>query len=133
MENNITKNSTVLVVGATGVLGVEVCRQLAAAGKKVKGLARTSSQREKVNALHELGVETVTGDMKDPQSLYQAFQNVDTIISTATSTISHQEGDSIETVDLAGQLNVAEAASAAGLKHVVFISFHPLTPEFPLQ
>ena len=76
MENNSTKNSTVLVAGATGVLGMELCRQLAAVGKKVKGLVRTSSQKEKVNGLHELGVETVTGDMKDPQSLYQAFQNV---------------------------------------------------------
>src|SRR5215471_846411 len=136
MENNSTKKSTVLVVGATGVLVMEVCRQLAAAAKKVKGLVRTSSQKEKVDALHELGVETVTGDMKDPQSLFQAFQNVDAIISTATSTISHQEGDSIETVDLAGQLNVAEAASAAGVQHVVFISFPPFPPmatEFPLQ
>src|SRR6516164_4648275 len=133
MENNSTKNSTALVVGATGVLGMEVCRQLAAAGKKVKGLVRTSSQKEKVNGLHEVGVETATGDMKDLQSLYQTFQNVDAIISTATSTISHQEGDFIETVDLAGQLNVAEAASAAGVQHVVFISFPPMTPEFPLQ
>src|SRR5262245_23642622 len=136
MENNSTKNSTVLVVGATGVLGMEVCRQLAAAGKKVKGLVRTSSQEEKVNGLHELGVETVTGDMKDPQSLYGAFQNVDAIISTATSTISHQEGDSIETVDVVGQLNVANAASAAGVQHVVFISFPPfplMTPGFPLR
>jgi uncharacterized protein YbjT (DUF2867 family) len=136
MKNNSTKNSTVLVVGATGVLGMEVCRQLAAAGKKVKGLVRISSQKEKVNALHELGVETVPGDMKDPQSLYQAFKNVDAIISTATSTISHREGDSIETVDLAGQLNVAEAASAAGVQHVVLVSFPPyppMTPEFPLQ
>src|SRR6516162_493154 len=136
MAHKSTKNSTVLVVGATGVLGMEVCRQLAAAGKKVKGLVRTSSQEEKVHGLHELGVEAVTGDMKDLQSLYRAFQNVDAIISTATSTISHQEGDSIETVDLAGQLNVAEAASAAGVKHVVFISFPPFPPqtsEFPLQ
>jgi uncharacterized protein YbjT (DUF2867 family) len=136
MENNSTKNSTVMVVGATGVLGMEVCRQLAAAGKKVKGLFRTSSQKEKVNSLRELSVETVTGDMEDPQSLYQAFQNVDAIISTATSTISYGEGDSVETVDLFGQLNVAEAASAAGVQHMVFISFPPyppLTPEFPLQ
>src|SRR5215467_3273785 len=136
MENNSTKNSTVLAVGATGILGVEVCRQLATAGKRVKGLVRTSSQKEKVNGLHQLGIETITGDMKDPQSLYQAFQNVDAIISTATSTISHQEGDSVETVDLAGQLNVAEAASAAGVQHMVFISFPPyppMTPEFPLR
>src|SRR5262249_30857773 len=136
MENNITKNLTVLVVGATGVLGVEVCGQLAPAAKKVKGLVRTSSQKETIDGLHELGVEAVTGDMKDPQSLYQAFQNVDAIVSTATSTISHQQGDSIETVDLAGQLNVAEAASASGVQRVVLISFPPyppMTPEFPLQ
>src|SRR5215468_3381223 len=136
MKNKNAKNSTVLVVGATGVLGMEVCRQLAAAGKKVKGLVRISSQKEKVNGLHKLGVETVQGDMKDPQSLYQAFKNVDAIISTATSTISHREGDSIETVDLAGQLNVAEAASAAAVQHAVFISFPPyppMTPEFPLR
>src|SRR5215468_3946759 len=100
MENNSPKNSTVLVVGATGIVGMEVCRQLAAAGKKVKGLVRISSQKEKVNGLREVGVETVPGDMKDPQSLYQAFNNVDAIISTASSTISHQEGDSIETVIL---------------------------------
>ena len=136
MARKSTKNSTVLVVGATGVLGMEICRQLAAAGKKVKGLVRTSSQEEKVIGLHELGVEAVTGDMKDPQSLYRAFQNVDAIISTATSTISHQEGDSIETVDVAGQLNVAEAADAAGAQHAVYISFPPyppITPGFPLQ
>jgi uncharacterized protein YbjT (DUF2867 family) len=136
MARKSTKNSTVLVVGATGVLGMEVCRQLAAAGKKVKGLVRTSSQEEKVNGLHKLGVEAVTGDMKDPQSLYRAFQDVDAIISTATSTISHQQGDSIETVDVAGQLNVAEAASAAGAQHAVFISFPPyppMTPGFPLR
>src|SRR5215469_2152291 len=90
MAGKSTKNSTVLVVGATGVVGMEVCRQLAAAGKKVKGLVRTSSQKEKVNGLLEMGVETVTGDMKDRQSLYQAFQNVNGIISTTTSTISHQ-------------------------------------------
>src|SRR5262249_46119196 len=117
MENNKTENSTVLVVGATGVLGMEVCRQLAAAGKNVKGLVRTSSQKEKVDGLRELGVETVTGDVKDPQSLYRAFQNVDAVITTATSTISHREGDSIATVDLAGQLDVAEAASGAGIQH----------------
>src|SRR5262245_36970526 len=136
MANNSTKNSTLPVVGATGVLAMDVCRQLAAAGKKGKGLVRTSSRKETGKGWQERAVEPVTGMMKQPQSLYQAFQNVAAIISTVTSTISHHEGDSIETVDLAGQLNVAEAASAAGVQHVVFTSFPPfppMTPEFPLQ
>src|SRR5215470_6815767 len=70
MAGKSTKNSTVLVVGATGVLGMEVCRQLAATGKKAKGLVRTTPQEKKVNGLSELGVEAVTEDMKDPQSLH---------------------------------------------------------------
>ncbi len=31
-----------MVVGATGFLGMEICRQLIAAKRKVKGLVRTS-------------------------------------------------------------------------------------------
>jgi NAD(P)-dependent dehydrogenase (short-subunit alcohol dehydrogenase family) len=55
MAHKNTKNSTVLVVGATGVLGMEVCRQLAAAGKKVKGWVRTSSQEVPIS-LHGASV-----------------------------------------------------------------------------
>jgi NADH dehydrogenase len=130
MENNSKKNSTVLVVGATGVLGMEVCRQLAAAGKKVKGLVRTSSKKEKVNGLHELGVKTVTGEMKDPQSLYQAFKNVDAIISTATSTISYQEGDSIETVEA---LSKTFSGLMIGLNEVETIDMKETLRNFPIQ
>ena len=55
----------VLVVGATGFLGMEICRQLAASHKAVKALVRLSSDPEKVKALENLGIETVTGDIKD--------------------------------------------------------------------
>ena len=42
MARKSIKNSTVLVVGATGVLGMEVCRQLAAAGPNTRGVALNS-------------------------------------------------------------------------------------------
>lgn len=123
----------VLVVGATGILGMEICRLLRADNKRVKGLVRTTSDPVRVSALKESGVETVTGDMKDPASLQNAFRDVSSVISTATSTISRQEGDSIESVDEDGQLNVIKAAAGAGVDHFVFISFHEMPGIFPLQ
>jgi uncharacterized protein YbjT (DUF2867 family) len=51
----------------------------------------------------------------------------------ASSTLSRQEGDSIQTVDLEGQLNLIDAAKAANVSRFVLISFPPLDVEFPLQ
>jgi len=126
-------NKTVLVVGATGFLGMEICRQLSDAGKNVKGLVRQSSDPSKVKALQGLGVETITGDLKQPTSLSKAINGVDSVISTASSTMSRQEGDSIETVDDSGQLNLVQAANDGGVKQFIFISFFPMKQQFPLQ
>ena len=128
-----TNDASILVIGATGFLGMEICRLLTASNRKVKGLIRTGSDPDKVKALQDMRVETITGDMKDRASLDIAMKGIATVISTATSTISRQEGDSIETVDGTGQLNVVEAAKKAGVKHFVFISFHSMPQEFPLQ
>jgi uncharacterized protein YbjT (DUF2867 family) len=125
-------DSTILVVGSTGYLGTEICRQLA--GKwKVKGLVRSTSNSDTVEALHKMGVETVTGDIKDPASLEKAMLGIDAVIDTVSSTASRQQGDSIETVDLNGQMNVVDAAKKAGVKHFVYISVIEIDQEFPLQ
>src|SRR5687767_8572072 len=124
---------TVVVVGATGFLGMEICRQLSDASYDVRGIVRTSSNEEKIYNLQQLGVEIVTADIKDEASLYAAFEGADAVISTASSTLSRQEGDSIESVDLQGQLNVIAAAEKAGIKKFVFISFCHIKESFPLQ
>jgi uncharacterized protein YbjT (DUF2867 family) len=131
METNSIQS--VIVVGATGYLGMAVCQQLIKAGKQVKGLVRVTSDAAKVASLKSLGVETIVGDIKDKNSLDSAFANVDSVISTASSTLSRQEGDGIETVDNAGQLNVVDAAKKAGVKQFVFISFPGLSQANPLQ
>lgn len=130
---NLAKNEPVLVIGATGFLGMEICRQLVDKKRKVKGLVRAGSDAAKVQALQQMGVETVTGDLKEPDSLNNPVKNVSAIISTASSTLSRQEGDSIETVDGKGQLNLVEAAQKAGVKQFIFISFNANPLESPLQ
>lgn len=136
MENNTQQQqqqSPVLVIGATGFLGMEVCKQLRQAGKNVRGLVRKSAEPRKVESLKEMGVETVIGDLKDISSLYLAFNDVKEVISTASSSLSRAEGDNIETVDKEGQKNAIDASVAAQVKHFVFISFHEMLLEFPLQ
>jgi nucleoside-diphosphate-sugar epimerase len=67
-------------------------------------------------------VETVTADLKDPTSLARACESVSAIITTASSTFSRQEGDSIESVDHAGYLSLIDAARNGGVKHFVYTS-----------
>lgn len=112
----------ILIVGSTGILGTEICRRLAAKDLAVRGLVRSTSDPEKVARLKAMGVETVTGDLRDPSSLAAACQGVDTVITTATTTISMQPGDSIPVTDQQGQLDLVQAAQQAGVRKYVYIS-----------
>src|SRR3954470_9493753 len=105
----------VLVVGATGLVGMEVCRRLRMRGEPIRALIRSTSAEEKVEQLRSLGAELVIGDLKDPASLQRACDGVNAVISTASSTLSRQPGDSIDSVDQEGQLNLVSAARSAGI------------------
>jgi uncharacterized protein YbjT (DUF2867 family) len=122
-----------LVVGASGLTGTEVCRELAKGGKQVRALVRSSTDPKKQEALKSLGASLAYGDLKDPSSLEAACRDVSTVISTASSTLSRTAGDSIETVDSQGQLSLVRAAKAAGVRQFIFISFAPIAEEFALQ
>jgi uncharacterized protein YbjT (DUF2867 family) len=113
----------ILIVGATGLVGSEVCRILAGQGEKVRALVRTTSSKEKVDSLRSYGVDLCVGDLKNPASLASACRDVDSVVSTASSTLSRQEGDSIESVDAAGQMSLVNAAKAANVERFVFLSF----------
>ena len=112
-----------LVIGATGLVGLEVCRRLREAGATVRALIRTTADAQKRAELERLGIELAEGDLKDPASLARACAGVQSVISTASSTLARQSGDSIETVDRRGQLALVDAARTAGVEHFVFVSF----------
>lgn len=122
-----------LVVGATGILGMQIVLGLARAGRPVRALVRDRSDPAKVAALREAGAELAVADLKQPESLAPACAGVRSVIVTASSTISRAEGDSIETVDRLGNLALIDAAKAAGVEHVVFVSFPAHAVAFPLQ
>lgn len=116
----------VLVVGSTGLLGQEICRLLAQQQRTFRALVRRDADPRKVEQLRQWGAELSYGDLKQYNSLVAACRDVDQIISTATSVASRREGDSIESVDYKGQLNLIEAADEAGVDHFVFISFREM-------
>jgi len=112
----------ILVVGATGALGSEVCRLLKAAGHPIRALVRSTAAAERLQHLRALGAELVTGDLKDLASLGRACDGATAVISTASSTLSAQRGDSIRSVDRDGQIALIDAAVAANASHFVHVS-----------
>lgn len=124
---------TVLLVGATGLLGPEIAQRLVGARQRVRAIVRSTADLSKRASLEALGVELVEGDLKDAASLARACAGVEVVISTASSTLSRQPGDSIESVDHRGQLALVDAARQAGVDRFVFVSFRENPSiQFPL-
>jgi uncharacterized protein YbjT (DUF2867 family) len=111
-----------LIIGATGIVGGEVCRRLASEGRPVRALVRTTSNPERVEMLRRMGAEIVTGDLKAPDTLRAACRDVDAVVSTAATTISRQPDDSIRATDLNGQKALVDAAAEAGVQRFVYVS-----------
>ena len=83
-----------LVVGATGLLGREICRRLAAAGKPVRALVRATSDQAKVDELKGYGAQIAVGDVRDRASLDAACQGAAAVISTVSAVpFSYQPGE----------------------------------------
>lgn len=125
----------ILVVGATGLVGGQVCSRLAASGVGVRALVRATSSPEKVTGLRALGVDVVEADLRDVASLDAACAGVDAVICTVSSMpFSYEPGvNDIQTTDLDGVTNLVDAAARAGVGHFVYTSFSAnLDLDFPL-
>ena len=73
-------SQTVLVTGATGLAGANICKLLTERGDAVRALARETADSA---PLVELGVEVVTGDVTDPDAVLLAAQGSDSAIHCA--------------------------------------------------
>ena len=124
----------ILVAGATGVLGSEIVRRLTASGAPVRALTRVSSAPEKVERLKRFGAEIAVGDLRDPRSLVAACAGVDAVVTTVTTILTSQPGDSFEATDGEGTKALIDAARKSGVSKFVFVSFDTSkSPDCPLS
>jgi nucleoside-diphosphate-sugar epimerase len=70
----------VLVTGATGLIGGNVCRVLAGQGRRVRALVRDPAQATELSAL---GAELVTGDITRPETLTAAVSGCAAVVHAA--------------------------------------------------
>ncbi len=111
-----------LIVGATGQVGGAIVRLLRQRNEPVRALVRLSSDPAKVKALSDLGAQIVIGDLSSVASLRSACTGVTTVVSTASMIGSQQTADTFSGVDDEGQRGLIDAAAAAGVNHLVFVS-----------
>jgi len=113
----------ILIVGATGMLGLEICRRLRDQGRAVRALVRPGSPKEPL--LRAIGAEIHHGDLRTPDTIASACDDVATVVSTATAMGSKDRSLSLRSVDRDGQLALVELARLRGVKAFVFLSASP--------
>jgi dihydroflavonol-4-reductase len=113
-------SQTILVTGATGLAGANICKLLVERGDAVRALARESADTGPLTAL---GVEVVTGDVTDPEAVLRAARGSDCAIHCAAllGGASQNLAD-FEAVNIGGTKNVLDAAETADLRRVVAVS-----------
>lgn len=110
----------VFVVGGTGRLGRQVVDRLIEQGDQVTALVR---RREAAAALARRGVRTALGDLKDARSIVQALgQEHEALVTTAYGYGRRSPGDTLSSVDDAGNRALIAAARDAGVRRFVFTS-----------
>ena len=124
----ISNTDKILVAGATGGVGQLVVAKLLAKNLNVRALTRT---RSKAETMFDRQVEIVEGDIRYPNTLREATQDIDYIICCTGTTAFpslrwdfanlFQPSNSPEAVDGEGVKNLV-AAAPQNLKRFVFIS-----------
>jgi uncharacterized protein YbjT (DUF2867 family) len=107
-----TPNAPILVTGGTGTLGRLVVARLREAGQTVRVLSRGKLAAVEAGAAVDPGLEYVNADLATGERVEPALEGVRIVLHLAGSA----KGDEVKARSL------VEAASAAGIRHLVYIS-----------
>ncbi len=109
----------VLVTGANGFIGSNLCRRLSAAGYEVHALVRKSSDLKFLEGIH---VKLFYGDITLPETLSPAMQGADTVFHVAGLAADWGPYALFEKINFHGTQHVARAADKAGVQRLVYVS-----------
>jgi dihydroflavonol-4-reductase len=112
--------STILVTGATGQTGGNVCQQLIERGDHVRALVRNPDDAA---ALAGIGVELVKGDIRDADDVLHSAKGAEAAIHCAALLGgASQDLEDFKAVNTVGTTNVLDAAKAHDMRRVVALS-----------
>ena len=110
----------VMVTGATGFIGGNLARELWRRGDDVRALVRPGSNRL---TIENTGIVPIEGDILDRQSVDRAVQGCEAVFHVAAAyTFWSRDPAGISRTNVAGTLNVLEAARQAGVSRTVYTS-----------
>lgn len=117
----MTTKKLVLVSGANGHLGNNLVRLLLSRGFQVRASVRNLDNSA---ALQDLPCELVAADITDKASFIRALQGVDTFyaVGAAFKLWARDPQKEIYDVNMQGTRNTIEAAAAAGVKKIIYVS-----------
>jgi uncharacterized protein YbjT (DUF2867 family) len=110
----ISRPDTILVTGATGRLGL-IAQLLVRRGQRIRAMTRDPRSQIAIG-LAAAGAEIVPGDFDDRASLEAAASGAEIAIAAGTAHRAGPDGEARHGI------NFAEAAAAAGVSHLIYIS-----------
>ncbi len=114
-----SSHGTVLVTGATGLVGSAVVAQLAGTGWRVRGMTHSEFKTE---ALQDAGChEVVIGDVSDYSSMEPAFHGVDAVVHSV-GLLMEKGGLTYDKVNTGGTRNAVSASIANRVSKFVMMS-----------
>lgn len=125
-----------VVTGATGQVGLELCRGLRAAGKPVRAVVLPRDPA--IARLHAMDVEVAVADVRDLAALQTAFTGADTIYHLAAMVSTSARHDPrLWQVNVEGARNATTAAQTTGARRLLYFSsivvFDPSPLDHPLD
>lgn len=117
------------MTGAADFLGSHICRALLHCGYAVRAVTREGSNGKLPADLSEQ-VELQSADVRNPESLNQAFQHAHAVVHSADiMTVDADPKGLADEVNLIGTRNVIQACIGTGVRRLVHISsIHAFSP-----
>ena len=110
----------ILVIGANGFIGSNLCQSLIQSGQSVVGLVRESSDLAFLKGLGRLQI--VKGDITAKESLTAAMQDIAVVYNVAGLVSDWGPWEIFQRVNVDGVRNVMESARQQGIRRVVHLS-----------
>lgn len=124
-------NETMLVTGATGMIGAFVAQRAVREGYRVRALVRAGSDRRELKAL---GVELVDGDLAAPETLPSALKGIDVVVHSAAHIGDWGPAEKYRAINVVALEHLLSAAQREGRLrrwiHVSTLGVYPARDHF---